>query len=76
MRVSTPDEGDVEIGVVEQWTVQSTKTDDRLVVHIKEIIHDTEHNLGTDPGLIKDGVESDLQRLLADQIEPSAQDSP
>ncbi len=39
------------------------------MVHIKEIIHDTEHNLGIDPGLIKDGAEADLQRLLAEQIE-------
>ena len=27
-----------------------------------------EHELGADPGLIKDGVEADLQRLLAEQI--------
>jgi RecB family endonuclease NucS len=69
LRVSTPDEVDVEIGVVEQWTVQSAKTDDRLIINIHEQLHDTSHELGQDPGLIKDGVEADLQRLLADQIE-------
>jgi RecB family endonuclease NucS len=66
---SSPDEVDVEVGVIEQWTVQSAKTDDRLIINIHEQIHDTSHELGQDPGLIKDGVEADLQRLLAAQIE-------
>ncbi|WP_394938649.1 endonuclease NucS [Psychromicrobium sp. YIM B11713] len=56
-------------GVIEQWVVQSAKTDDRLLINLLEKIHDTAHELGTDPGLIKDGVEADLQRLLAAQIE-------
>lgn len=56
-------------GVIEQWVVQSAKTDDRLLVNVLESFHDTAHDLGVDPGLIKDGVEADLQRLLADQIE-------
>jgi RecB family endonuclease NucS len=30
---------------------------------------DHSHHLGVDPGLIKDGVEADLQKLLADQID-------
>ncbi|WP_138442578.1 endonuclease NucS [Sinomonas susongensis] len=58
-----------EDGVVEQWTVQSAKSDDRLIVNIHEHLHDSSHELGVDPGLIKDGVEADLQRLLAEQIE-------
>ncbi|MFX7870710.1 endonuclease NucS domain-containing protein, partial [Acinetobacter baumannii] len=41
---------------------------DALVVKIYEVIHDTSHDLGADPGLIKDGVEADLQRLLAEQV--------
>jgi hypothetical protein len=61
--------GTFEDGVVEQWTVQSAKTDDRLIVNIHEHLHDSSHELGVDPGLIKDGVEADLQRLLAEQIE-------
>nr|WP_218847126.1 endonuclease NucS [Psychromicrobium silvestre] len=59
----------LEDGVVEQWTVQAVKSDDRLVISILEKIHESAHELGTDPGLIKDGVEADLQRLLAAQIE-------
>ena len=69
LRVSTPEEAELETGVIEQWSVQSAKTDDRLIVNIHEHLHDSSHELGIDPGLIKDGVESDLQRLLAEQIE-------
>ncbi|WP_129668567.1 endonuclease NucS [Phytoactinopolyspora endophytica] len=50
------------------WTVQSTKTDDRLVIEIDEILHDSSHELGVDPGLEKDGVEAHLQRLLAENV--------
>ncbi len=71
LRVSSADsEGAAfDEGIVEQWTVQSAKTDDRLIVNIYEHLHDSSHELGVDPGLIKDGVEADLQRLLAEQIE-------
>jgi RecB family endonuclease NucS len=69
LRVFSPDEIELEEGVSEQWTVQSAKTDDRLIINIHEQLHDTSHELGVDPGLIKDGVEADLQRLLAEQIE-------
>lgn len=56
-------------GLVERWVVQSTKSDDRLVIQVVEKLHESDHELGVDPGLIKDGVEADLQRLLAEQIE-------
>ncbi len=39
------------------------------MISIHEILHDSQHELGVDPGLQKDGVEADLQRLLAEQIE-------
>lgn len=55
--------------VCELWTVQAAKTDDRLVIRVFEKINEMSHDLGIDPGLIKDGVEADLQRLLSDQIE-------
>ena len=73
LRVSSPDEVDLELGVVEQWTVQSAKTDDRLIINIHEKVSESSHDLGVDPGLIKDGVEADLQRLLAEQIETLGQ---
>lgn len=69
MRVSAPDEHQAEAGIKEVWTVSATKSDDTLKILISEIHHDSSHELGTDPGLVKDGVEADLQRLLSEQIE-------
>ncbi len=67
---TAPAEGEaVERGVEQVWTVQHTKSDDRLVIEIHEVLHDSEHDLGVDPGLIKDGVEAHLQELMAAQIE-------
>lgn len=56
-------------GVTELWQVTHAKTADRLIVSIFDIVHDTTHDLGFDPGLQKDGVEAHLQELLAEQIE-------
>ncbi|WP_439591203.1 endonuclease NucS [Microbacterium sp.] len=61
-------EASEEEDVVEQWRVTHTKTGDALVVKLYEIVHDSSHELGVDPGLQKDGVEADLQRLLAEQV--------
>ncbi|MFL6107414.1 MAG: endonuclease NucS [Marmoricola sp.] len=57
-------EGKNDDGQIE-WVVTS-KTDDTLRILIEEILHDTNHDLGVDPGLQKDGVEKHLQELLAD----------
>ena len=64
-----PDEEQRAAGIVERWRVAHTKTGDNLVVSLYEVLHDTSHELGVDPGLQKDGVEADLQRLLAEQVE-------
>jgi RecB family endonuclease NucS len=68
LTVSQPDEAAAERGVIETWTVQQAKTDDRLIVSIHEVQHDSSHELGVDPGLVKDGVEAHLQKLLAEQV--------
>jgi len=67
--VEEVDEERAAAGVTELWRVTHAKTADLLVISIHEILHDSQHELGVDPGLRKDGVESDLQRLLAEQIE-------
>ena len=67
--VEEVDEERAAAGVSELWRVTHTKTADLLVISIHEILHDSTHDLGLDPGLQKDGVEADLQRLLAEQIE-------
>src|ERR1700710_1569514 len=49
------------------WTV-TNKAGEQLVILIEEVLHDHTHDLGVDPGLVKDGVEAHLQRLLAEQV--------
>src|SRR5262245_13767939 len=46
------------------WRVVN-KAGEELRITLEEIFHDTSHELGIDPGLIKDGVETHLQELLA-----------
>jgi RecB family endonuclease NucS len=48
------------------WTV-TNKGGEELVITVHEVLSDTGHELGTDPGLVKDGVEKQLQALLAEQ---------
>lgn len=50
------------------WLVEN-KSGEQLRITIEEIEHDSRHELGTDPGLVKDGVEAHLQELLAEHIE-------
>src|SRR5262249_55518509 len=49
------------------WTV-TNKAGEQLVITIESIESDSSHELGVDPGLVKDGVEAHLQQLLAEQI--------
>jgi RecB family endonuclease NucS len=67
--VVEPEDDQRDAGVTEIWKVAQAKTADLLVISIHEILHDSTHELGQDPGLQKDGVEADLQKLLAEQIE-------
>lgn len=64
VREGTTDDGQIE------WTVtaKSAKgaTPDTLRILIEELLHDSSHDLGIDPGLQKDGVEKHLQEMLAD----------
>ena len=48
----------------ERWTVTNTRSE-KLVIDLLEILADVTHDLGSDPGLRKDGVEAHLQELLA-----------
>jgi RecB family endonuclease NucS len=50
------------------WTV-TNKAGEQLVITIEATLHDSSHELGVDPGLVKDGVEAHLQALLAEQID-------
>ena len=48
------------------WTV-TNKAGEQLVITVEEVLSDVSHALGSDPGLVKDGVEKHLQELLADR---------
>ena len=52
------------LGVDQIWTVTSPKGE-TLTITVHEVLSDTDHELGVDPGLQKDGVEAHLQELLA-----------
>nr|WP_209436480.1 endonuclease NucS [Kocuria subflava] len=69
LSTSEPTEDQSAVGVQEVWTVSATKSDDVLKILIHETHEEIAHDLGVDPGLTKDGVEADLQRLLAEQID-------
>jgi RecB family endonuclease NucS len=48
-----------------RWTV-TNRAGEQLIIEIGEVVHDSRHELGVDPGLVKDGVEAHLQALLAE----------
>jgi len=50
-----------------RWVVTG-KSGETLTIDMAEILSDTSFDLGADPGLVKDGVESHLQELLAAQM--------
>lgn len=50
------------------WVV-TNKAGEQLRIIITAIEHDSSHELGVDPGLVKDGVEAHLQELLAEHVE-------
>lgn len=58
-----------ELGITQVWQVRS-RDGDTLMISVAEVFLDTDHPLGVDPGLQKDGVEAHLQALLAEH--PSA----
>jgi RecB family endonuclease NucS len=72
IREFEPDDADADIDTPPAQKVLrvcSDKSDDILEVTVQHVYSDSSYDLGTDPGLIKDGVEDHLQRYLAQQIE-------
>ncbi|KGF15310.1 endonuclease NucS [Corynebacterium freneyi] len=49
------------------WVVENSKGE-QLRITISEMLSDDSHELGQDPGLVKDGVETHLQELLAEHF--------
>src|SRR5215510_3310342 len=47
------------------WVVRAAKGGETLTITLHDVLSDSSHELGIDPGLWKDGVEAHLQELLA-----------
>ncbi|WP_305094623.1 endonuclease NucS [Prescottella sp. R16] len=62
-------DGSAEGASENQLWVVTNKAGEELRITIEEIEHDSSHELGVDPGLVKDGVEAHLQELLAEHVE-------
>ncbi len=70
LTVGPPPEADdapdaAERVLTEVWEVRNNDGD-TLQISIGEVFSDSSHDLGVDPGLVKDGVEAHLQALLAE----------
>ncbi len=50
-----------------KWVVRN-KADETLTITLEDVQLDSQHELGVDPGLVKDGVEAHLQALLAQHV--------
>ena len=50
------------------WSV-TNRAGETMSTRLHEVLHESEHDLGIDPGLVKDGVEAHLQALLAEHVE-------
>ncbi len=61
--LTTADDGDTML-----WSV-TNRAGETLTIRLHEVLHESEHDLGIDPGLVKDGVEAHLQALLAEHVE-------
>ncbi|MFM1965991.1 MAG: endonuclease NucS [Actinomycetota bacterium] len=59
----------IEDGDGHQVWVVTNKAGETLTIRVFDIHHDSQHELGVDPGLVKDGVEAHLQELLAEHVE-------
>ena len=62
-RLAVSEEDEITI-----WRVEN-KAGEELVIRIHDVHAELEHELGVDPGLVKDGVEAHLQQLLAEHVE-------
>lgn len=63
-----PDGANDDESVTAIWEVKG-RDGDTLQIAVADIMHDSQHELGVDPGLRKDGVEDHLQSLLAEHPE-------
>lgn len=58
-----------QIRVSDTEIVAETPKGERLVIELHEVLHDHAVDLGEDPGLEKDGVEAELQKLIEMRVQ-------
>lgn len=63
-----PEEDDAADQPISILQATALKSSDALVIRLYKIFSDETYDLGQEPGLVKDGVEDNLQHLLAEQI--------
>ena len=68
LRISAPTDAEANAGVTEVWSVIPAKSDGELRIELHSPELDISVELGEDPGLVKEGVEAQLQELVAAQI--------
>jgi RecB family endonuclease NucS len=57
-----------EITVTSEAIVARTPKGETLEIELHDVVHDVTYELGADPGLEKDGVEAELQELIAARV--------
>ncbi len=50
------------------WRI-TNRSGETMTITVSEVLHDSTHRLGPDPGLVKDGVERQLQVLLSERCQ-------
>lgn len=65
LQVSQGQVDDSDASFVQEAWVVTNRAGESLTIHLHEIVAELNHELGLDPGLVKDGVEAHLQQLLA-----------
>lgn len=62
------------IQCTEEAIIAESPRGERLVVELHDVLHDHTVELGADPGLVKDGVEAELQALIEMRVQALADD--
>jgi endonuclease len=64
--LETPDGEDPSQHGSHLWRI-TNRSGETMTITVSEVLHDSAHQLGPDPGLVKDGVEKQLQVLLSER---------
>jgi endonuclease len=64
--LDTPDGEDPSQHGSHLWRI-TNRSGETMTITVSEVLHDSAHQLGPDPGLVKDGVEKQLQVLLSER---------